>query len=153
MEAQNGQQDSTFEDKLVSLESKWNDIIAELQGKMDNLLKLSELLNVIYGKRQDAVDYFYGVCKMLAKYKIKYDQEYAARFRQYKIAGSDNVRYGTDSQIKMQIECDLSDMRLVCEILNSHIGFMKETIKNIDDIIYGINNKIRLHEMMNGLKK
>lgn len=67
-------------------------------------------------------------------------------------SGSSGIRYTNESAINLQIESQLSAEKESVDLLDNFCKYMKDTISTIDNIIYGINNKIKVFEMMNGLK-
>ena len=50
------------------------------------------------------------------------------------------------------VEVDLQDNKEVIDLLTNQNSFIKETIATLDNIIYGINQKVKIHELLNGLK-
>ena len=56
------------------------------------------------------------------------------------------------------MECDLQQISLLqdkkelIDLLVSQNAFIKETISTIDNIIYAIKDKIKIKEMLNGMK-
>lgn len=140
------------EDKLKTIQNKWVDLIKELNSSMKNLPSLDSLLNKIYSERQNAVDYYFVLQKLLIKLSVDYKKEYARIYNDYKVSGNNGIRYNNESSLSLQIESVLSDKKKNIQMIQSHSDFMKETIKTIDNIIYGIGQKIKVYEIMNGLK-
>lgn len=151
-QSNNIQQEQTLEDKLKSIQVKWNDTITQLNSKFNNLVELDNLLNVIYSKRQDLVDYYYSILNLYAKLSQKYKVDAAAIYNKLKL-GSNNIRYTNEASINNQIEAALSEQKSQISLFENHLDFCKETLKSIDNMIYGINQKIRLFELINDVKK
>ena len=124
----------TLEDYILTHQQQWSAIIADLNGKMKHFADLADLQNVIYSRRQDALDYYFG---MLSNY--------------YKTQAQ--IRYSSEAAINAQIDSDLKDDKYQIELLDQHTKYMLETIKTIDSIIYAINNRIRIEELINQVKK
>jgi hypothetical protein len=141
----------SLDEQLMKLQDKWTDNIKELNSKMKNINSLNDLLNDVYSKRQDALDLYYGTMKVLA-----------ARTRDYKIkasniyntlkSGQAGLRYTNESAINTQIESSLNSEKETIDLLTNFTNYIKDTIQTIDNIIYGINTKIKIYEMLNGLK-
>ena len=72
-------------------------------------------------------------------------------FNSIKVNGFNGIRLNTDQAISRQVECELQDKKEVIDLLNNHNNFMKETIQTIDNIIYGINQKVKIHALINGI--
>ena len=62
------------------------------------------------------------------------------------------MRFTTDQSIARQVEVDLQDKKELIDLLVSQNAFIKETISTIDNIIYAIKDKIKIKEMLNGMK-
>lgn len=141
----------TLEEYLEEHQEKWNAIMHELSEKMKNINTLPDLLNIVYCYRQDAVDYYYTMLNKLALQNKYYKQAYAAEYN--KLKTSAQIRYATESAINAQVEANMADTIYTTSLLNNHTKYMLDTIKSIDNLIYGINNRIRVEELMEGVKK
>lgn len=141
----------TPEDKLKAVQTKWTWIVKDLNSKMKTLPDLDKLLGEVFSRRQDLLDYYYSVLTILVKLSKSYKAKYAERYNYYK-AGKNGLRYSNDSSIQLQIEADLQDEKETISLINNNINFCKDTLKSIDNLIYGINNKIKIYELINGIK-
>ena len=144
-------QNITLDNELSKLQDKWTDIIKELNDNLKTLTSVDNLLNDIYTKRQEDIDVYYGTLKILSArtrdYKIKSSNIYNALK-----SGSNGLRYTNENAISVQIESTLTVEKETIDLLSNFTNFLKETIQTIDNIIYGINSKIKIYEMLNGLK-
>lgn len=136
----------SIEDKIIMHQNNWTKRIQSLSEKMKNIPELRELMNIVYSERQLCVDYYYTLMNMIAKQNKNYKIKYAKRFNFYKTQSE--IRYNSDTQIVNQINADLSDDLYTLNLLESHFKFMGESLKTIDNIIYGINNRIKLEELV-----
>ena len=66
--------------------------------------------------------------------------------------GLNGVRIQNESALSKIAENELIDKKESIDLLNNHNSFIKETIQTIDNMIYGINQKVKIAEMLNGLK-
>ena len=57
-----------------------------------------------------------------------------------------------DEIIEDIVESVEEDNKEVIDLLTNQNSFIKETIATLDNIIYGINQKVKIHELLNGLK-
>lgn len=151
-EIQNIQQPETLEQKLIHHRENWTAEIKELNEKMKTLPNLDELLTIIYAKRQDAVDYYYSMNNVILNQNRKYKKQAADMFVDIKTKGFKGVRFPTDASIVKVVESELAAEHETIELLSNHNNYIKETISTIDNMIYGINQKIKLAEILNGLK-
>ena len=141
----------TFEEYIEFHQEKWNGILHTLNEKMKNINTLPDLLNVVYCQRQDAVDYYHTMLNKLTRREKEYKQLYANEYNRLKTNAQ--IRYSTEAAINAQIEANLADTLYITNLLDNHTRYMLDTIKSIDNIIYGINNRIRVEEFMEGVKK
>lgn len=151
MEDQVQQQTTTLEDYIADHQEKWNKIIAELNQRMKTIPDMVDLVNVVYAKRQDAVEYYYSLLNKIAPLTKTYNQRYAAEYNNLKVNAQ--IRYTTEAAINAQIMSNLADLIYTKDILDAHVRFMADTIKSIDNLIFGINHRIRLEEFIEGVKK
>lgn len=148
---QNTGNNQSLQSSLTDLQDKWTESIKDLNSKMKSIQGLDELLTVVYMKRQDAVDLYYGTMKILSARTRDYKSKASVIYNSLK-SGQNGLRYTNESAITMQIEAKLSPEKECIDLLTNFTNFMKETIQTIDNIIYGINAKIKVYEMINGLK-
>jgi len=142
---------ATLEEFILTHQQQWSAIVSELNGKMKNFADLTDLQNVIYSKRQDALDYYYGMLSKISSLSRDYKSKYSQQYNYYKTQSQ--IRYSSEAAINAQIDSDLKDDKYQIELLDQHARYMAETIKTIDSIIYAINNRIRIEELINQVKK
>ena len=141
----------TLEDYILTHQQQWSAIIADLNGKMKNFADLADLQNVIYSRRQDALDYYFGMLSKISSLSRDYKLKYSQKYNYYKTQAQ--IRYSSEAAINAQIDSDLKDDKYQIELLDQHTKYMLETIKTIDSIIYAIINRIRIEELINQVKK
>lgn len=141
----------TLEDYILTHQQQWSAIIADLNGKMKNFADLADLQNIIYSRRQDALDYYFGMLSKISSLSRDYKLKYSQKYNYYKTQAQ--IRYSSEAAINAQIDSDLKDDKYQIELLDQHTKYMLETIKTIDSIIYAINNRIRIEELINQVKK
>ena len=141
----------SLQSSLTDLQDKWTEYVKALNMKMKTIQGIDELLTIVYIKRQDALDLYYGTMKILSNRTRDYRGKAAAIYNSLK-SGQNGLRYTNEAAITMQIESKLSAEKECIDLLTNFTNFMKETIQTIDNIIYGINAKIKIYEMINGLK-
>ena len=141
----------TLEDYILTHQQQWSAIIADLNGKMKHFADLVDLQNVIYSRRQDALDYYFGMLSKISSLSRDYKLKYSQKYNYYKTQAQ--IRYSSEAAINAQIDSDLKDDKYQIELLDQHTKYMLETIKTIDSIIYAIDNRIRIEELINQVKK
>lgn len=140
----------TFEEYIEFHQEKWNNILHILNERMQDISTLPDLMNVIYCQRQDAVDYYYSMLNKLTKREKEYKQAYAAEYNRLKTSAQ--IRYSTEAAINAQIEANLADMIYITKLLDNHTRYMQDTIKSIDGLIYAIKNRVKVQQLIEGVK-
>lgn len=146
------QQPLTLEEQLNEHRNKWTTEITSLNEMMKTLPKVNDLLGIVYMKRQEAVDYYHSMNTVILKQMREYKRQSLNMFNTIKISGYNGVRLLNDSAIQKVVEVELIDEKSIIDLLTNHNNFIKESIATIDNLIYGINQKIKLGEILNGLK-
>ena len=146
------QQPQTIDEMLTEQRAKWTKEIEDLNASMSNLVKVDELMNTVYSKRQSAVDYYYAMNNVILKQSKEYKASFNKMFNEIKINGFNGMRFTSDQGIQRQVEVELQDKKELIDLLVSQNAFIKETIATIDNIIYAIKDKIKIKEMLNGMK-
>lgn len=146
------QQPLTLEEQLNEHRNKWTNEITSLNEMMKTLPKVNDLLSIVYMKRQEAVDYYHSMNTVILKQMREYKRQSLNMFNTIKISGYNGVRLPNDSAIQKVVEVELIDEKSIIDLLTNHNNFIKESIATIDNLIYGINQKIKLGEILNGLK-
>lgn len=140
----------TLEEKLQNTREYWTKVIHELNEHMKDLGGLQNLLNRVYSKRQDCVEYLSNLRVVLGKLKLAHKSQYAKLYANYKLNGQ--LRFSSDSSLNTQIESDLYDINEKINFIATHTEAMIETLKTIDNMIYGISQRIKIYELTNNIK-
>ena len=98
----NQQSPQTVDDMLTEQRAKWTKEIEELNASMASLVKVDELMNTVYAKRQAAVDYYYAMNNVILKQSKEYKAIYNTMFNNIKINGYNGMRFTTDQSIARQ---------------------------------------------------
>ena len=141
----------SLEEKLIKMRQDWTQEVEKLSADLKSLPTLDNMLNNVFVKRQNAVDMYYATIGVYQKQLREYKKQYAELYNKLKL-GTNGIRYTTEQSINMQIEAQLSDVLEIINELRTFTDFMLETIKTIDGIQYAITSKIKVHELINGLK-
>ena len=152
-----GQPQQPIEQEQVSLEGKFlakqeevTKEIVSLNEQMKDMTTIHSLLNVIFGVRQRHVEYYHMLMSSMSKLSTEYKKKYASLYHQYKV--NSQIKFSSEGAIASQVEGQLADMLQNTALLNTHIKFMEQSIKTLDHMIYGINQKIEVVKLMNGVK-
>ena len=139
----------------VSMESRfskerieWTAKIKELSTMMKQITEMSALMTTIYTDRQRAVEYHYYLLTLLIKINKTYRKQYADKYDYYTYKSQ--KRFPNERNKEIQIMSELGSIISTKENLENHQKFLSETIKSIDNIIFGIKNRIDVENIMNG---
>lgn len=143
-------QATTLEEYLLTHQQSWSTIVHDLNSKMKNFADLPDLQNIVYAKRQDVLDYYFNILSKISGLTKEYKKNYSTKYNYYKTQAQ--IRYSSEAAINAQIDADLKDEKYNIELLDQHAKYMAETLKTIDSIIYAINNRIRIEELINQVK-
>jgi hypothetical protein len=144
--------EKTLEEKLQDTREEWTTIVKDLTVKMKDLPGIESLLNQVYIKRQECVEYLSNLLVTYGKLQRAHKVMYAQRYNFYKTNAQ--LRYSNDSAIATQIDAEpeMNDLNEKLDLIRVHVESMRETLKTIDNLIFGISQRTRIYEMMNGLK-
>lgn len=142
------EENKTLETALETKNAAYRDKVLALSEHMKDVRGLPELINVVYSERQITLEYYHTILQHLSKLNKEYKKEYAKLYNKFKFEVQQ--RYTTEQAINSQVSSALSDFIYKIELLNNHAKYIGETVKTIDDIIYGIQNRIRLEEILIG---
>ena len=143
---------STSEDELDKLESaieeqreKWNKIVQELSNRInDDLKKSMELSATAVAYRQKIISeigsYAVKSHRLMSKLKVlkkHYFEEYATKYQ---------IKTNTTEK-NMCIDADTSTFVAKIDLIDSHVQFLVDCGKNIDNVIWSVKNKIQLYNI------
>lgn len=132
-----------FKNKFSEERSKWTKKIKSMGSKLSRLEKMIELQTEVYSERQVIVEYNHELLATLSSLNSILKKKKKEKF----------INYSTNYDIMLKspektimIEGDLSNLMERIDILENQIKFYDKTLKSIDNIVYGIKNRIELEE-------
>lgn len=140
----------SIEEKLQNTTERWTNYIRDLNDKMKDLGSLQNLMNMVYVKRQECVEYIGNLDVTFSKLKRAYTIQYAQKYNFYKFQSQ--LRYSSDAAINTQIQSDLIDITEKKDLIESHLDTMRETLKTINEIIRAVYQRIELYKLINNMK-
>jgi hypothetical protein len=132
-----------FIEKFEEERKKWSITIGGFSDKFREVYKLPELQVELYSNRQILVEYMYGLISLSGKMERELRQVKRSSYDKY----TNKFDYKATSQEReLLIDGDNAELLEKSHHIKSHIDFIRETIKGIDNMIYGINHRIKLEE-------
>jgi hypothetical protein len=126
---------------------EWTLKVQSLTERLKSIYDCAELLTDLYSQRQIAGDYIHE----LVAHSSKLNRVYRERKRERYLHYTQNYDLRLDKDPKMLfIDVDLADLVERREILQNHLDFMRETLRSIDTICYGVKHRIALEEYRRG---
>jgi hypothetical protein len=126
---------------------EWTTKVQSLTERLKSIYDCAELLTDLYSQRQIAGDYIHELVAHSSKLNRVYRERKRERFLHY----TQNYDLRLDKDPKMLfIDVDLADLVERREILQNHLDFMRETLRSIDTICYGVKHRIALEEYRRG---
>jgi hypothetical protein len=126
---------------------KWSEVVQSLSERLRNIYDVAEMLTDLYSQRQIAGEYVHELVAHSSKVNRIYRERKRERFLHY----TQNYDLRLDKDPKMLfIDVDLADLVERREILQNHLEFMRETLRSIDTISYGVKHRIALEEYRRG---
>jgi hypothetical protein len=125
----------------------WTSKVSSLSERLRNIYDVAELLTDLYSQRQIAGDYAHELVGHASRLNRIYRERKKERFLYY----TQNYDLRLDKDPKMLfIDVDLADLVERREILQNHLEFMRETLRSIDTMCYGVKHRIALEEYRRG---
>lgn len=150
MENQNQNQPSSnierLDANLASVRADWLSKIEYMSPKVGEMAKLVELQTDCYTYRQRAVDEYYSIQAAYIRINSEYKREYGKLYDFY--TNKSQIRYPNETSKAAKINSELSEVLAKRDLLDNHKDFMGETIKSIDAIIWGIKDRISIHQLL-----
>lgn len=127
----------------------WTSIIRGIASRFKIVENMVEVQVDLYSERQRAVDYMQQLTILQSRLKKKYESEWKKAYDD--LALNTDFRYNERERAKFASE-KTSESKLKIDILQTHIEFFRETIKTIDNMIFGVKHRIEIEDFKRGIK-
>jgi hypothetical protein len=138
-----------FQESLNKNMDKWDNIVKDLSQKLRNVRDLPDLQAEIYAKKQDAVEFHTTLVNSMALRTAAYKKCYADAYNRYKTAPDHFMRTKTETAIAKQVDAEMAVDKCIIDMIDVHAKFIDSVISNLDGIAYGINNRLKIEEIIN----
>jgi len=143
-----------IENKFSQRREYWMKIIEDMTVKLKSVETVIELQSYVFVRRQEAVENYHSLAATVAKWSKQFKEQSAKIYKDIRLMrttpGSTSFMFSTEGAIREQIDATLSNDKYLIDIMETHLGYLDNTIKTIDGIIYSINNRIKLEEIKLG---
>jgi hypothetical protein len=137
-----------IEDAYANDRTHWTNKTISMAKKVERMINLAELEVDAFSSRGMAVESKHSYISTLTNLTKSYKLLEADKVKAYVNSGK---KY-TAEQMKTIISADISDLWAQIEHLKAHVSFMDETIKTIDNIIYGVKYRIEIQKYLDPTK-
>lgn len=127
-------------DRFIEERDQWKDRVREMAERMKNIHDLAELQVDLFTSRQEAVEYQYNITMSVARLDSRLSKKKKALIVQL---NDMDVRYGKIDMNNI-IDGECADHNFHINLLKSHSGYMHETVRTIDNMIFGIKHRLEL---------
>jgi hypothetical protein len=141
--------DGDFVEKFVGERRGWTDSVTSIGRRFREVENLAEVQVDLYTKRQEAIEYQYKLIAVHTKLKNMFAVQWK---RAYEEAGrDDDVRFSEKEKTKTA-DAGTANLKFKTETVSNQIEFFRETIKTIDNMIFGVKHRIEIENFKAGMK-
>ena len=129
-----------IKDRFIEERSKWKDKVVDMAKRMKSISDLAELQVDLYTYRQEAIEYYYNLNLAVIKLEKKYSK---LKRKLVEELNDKDVRYGK-TDMNVIVDGASAEHRHHIEIVKSQSSYLYETVKTIDNMIFGIKHRIEI---------
>lgn len=146
-QAEASSKNDSLNSRFATEREDWTNRVRSLSERLKSIYDTAELLTDLYSQRQIAGDYIHELVSLGVRLNKIYRERKKERFLFY----SQNYDLRLDKDPKaLFIDVDLAEIVERKEYLQNHVDYMRETLRSIDTICYGVKHRISLEEYRRG---
>lgn len=142
------EEELSLERRFALERARWTKKIEDMSNKLRKVFDIQELQGTLYTDRQSAVEYNHMITALISKVSRAYRKAYSEKYEHYTF--ETQRRFPTETAKNNQILADLDDLIEKKEALSNQAKFMENTIKTIDNIIFGVKYRIEIEQISRG---
>jgi chromosome segregation ATPase len=126
---------------------KWKEKVLDMANRVNKLDQVASLQVDLYSSRQIIIERISKLYQYLSLYNSVYKSKRKELF----------IKYTVDSDIKLgqgekniMVDGDLAELNNKINLIEHHIDYYKETVKNLDSMLYGVRNKLQIEQFLSG---
>jgi hypothetical protein len=129
--------------KFTKERKYWSDLVKSMSEKMRDIYSITDLQVEAYSQRQIAAEYAHTLAAHMVRLNKMFRAAKIERWEHY----TRNYDLRMDKEPKeLHIYKDLAVLVEKREAVQNHLEYMRETVRSIDTICYGIKHRIALEE-------
>lgn len=129
--------------------SDWTEKVRTIASKFRSIDNMVEVQVELYSERQVATDYIHELTVLFSKLKKLYLSEWKKAYDA--LSMNEDLRYNEREKNKFADE-KAAGSKLKMEILQNHIDYFRETVKTIDNMIFGVKHRLDIEDFKRGNK-
>lgn len=129
-----------IKERFIEERGKWKDKVVDMARRMKSISDLAELQVDLYTYRQEAIEYYYNLNLAVIKLEKKYSK---LKRKLVEELNDKDVRYGK-TDMNVIVDGAAADHKHHIEIVKSQSSYLYETVKTIDNMIFGIKHRIEI---------
>lgn len=127
----------------------WGEDVQAIARRFKNVDDMVEVQVDLYSKRQQAVEYMHQLMVLQSKLKKAWIAEYQKTYDSLLI--NQDFRYSEKERQRLA-EDKSSNSKLKLDVLQTHVDFFRETVKTIDNMIFGVKHRLEIEDFRRGNK-
>ena len=142
IENQNAQVSSdqiSYVERFESERTEWTSEIRAISARFKNIDEMMDVQVDLYSKRQQGVEYMHQLMVLQSRLKKTWLAEYKKAYDA--LIMDQDYRYSEKERQRIAEE-KTSNSKLKLDILQTHVDFFRETIKTIDNMIFGVKHRL-----------
>jgi len=145
MQQENSSRDLDLElekikERFIEERARWRDKVVEMAKRIKNIAELAELQVDLYTTRQEAIEYYYNLNLASIKLEKKHSKLKSKLVEEF---NNKDIRYAK-SDMSTLVEGASADYKHHIDLIKSHSSYFYETVKTIDNMIFGIKHRIEM---------
>ena len=152
IENQNAQVSSdqiSYVERFESERTEWTSEIRAISARFKNIDEMMDVQVDLYSKRQQGVEYMHQLMVLQSRLKKTWLAEYKKAYDA--LIMDQDYRYSEKERQRIAEE-KTSNSKLKLDILQTHVDFFRETIKTIDNMIFGVKHRLEIEDFKRGNK-
>jgi hypothetical protein len=129
--------------------NEWTGDIKDVSSRFKNVEDMVEVQVDLYSKRQQAVEYMHQLMVLQSRLKKAWITEYKKAYDSLLMDA--DYRYSEKEKQRIAEEKS-SASKLKLDVLQTHVDFFRETIKTVDNMIFGVKHRLEIEDFKRGNK-
>jgi hypothetical protein len=139
----------SYVERFQQERNEWTSDITTISSKFKNIDNMVDVQVELYSKRQLGVEYMHQLMVLQSRLKKSWITEYKKAYDSLLL--DQDYRYSEKEKQRIAEE-KTSTSKTKLEILQSHIDFFRETLKTIDNMIFGVKHRLEIEDFKRGNK-